>query len=80
MTETLESASRVTGKKSVKMEDKLLVSRREAAERLSISERAVDYLIAGGALRTRRIGARVLIPNADLRQFAGADHPKRLAS
>jgi len=35
---------------------KLLVSRHEAALRLSISERAIDYLIANKQIATRRIG------------------------
>ena len=65
---------------ALRVDDKLLVSRREAATRLSISERAVDYLIANRALSTKRIGARVLIPVADLRRFANGDHPERLAS
>lgn len=57
---------------------KLLVSRREAAQLLSISERGLDYLIANRRLPTRRIGGRVLIPVADLRKYARGDHPKRI--
>lgn len=60
-------------------EDKFLVGRHEAAEMLSISRRALDYLIANKELAVRRIGARVLIPVADLRRFSRADHPERLA-
>jgi excisionase family DNA binding protein len=63
-----------------KPDEKLLVSRREAAARLSISQRALDYLIANKTLTTRRIGSRVLIPEYDLRRFARGDHPERLAS
>ncbi len=58
---------------------KLLVGRREAADLLSISARAVDYLVANKQLSTRRIGARVLIPLSDLQRFVRADHPNRLA-
>ena len=47
-------------KKPVRSEDKLLLSRQEAAELLSISQRALDYLIASKALSVRRIGSRVL--------------------
>jgi excisionase family DNA binding protein len=79
MTNLLESPASSSGKKPMRTDDKLLVSRREAAARLSISERAVDYLIANRALTTKRIGSRVLIPVADLRRFANADHPERLA-
>ena len=40
---------------SIRPGDKLLLSRAEAAAFLSISKRAVDYLIADGVLCTRRI-------------------------
>jgi excisionase family DNA binding protein len=53
---------------------RLLVGRREAAELLSISQRALDYLLAQRQLPTRRVGGRVLIPMDDLRRFARADH------
>ncbi len=79
MTDMLESPTSSYGKKPVRTDEKMLVSRREAAARLSISERAVDYLIANRTLTTKRIGSRVLIPVADLRRFANADHPERLA-
>lgn len=67
-------------KTSVPREEKLLVSREEAAEMLSISTRALDYLVVHKQLITRRIGARVLIPVADLIKFSKSDHPERLAS
>ncbi len=57
---------------------KLLVSRDEAAQLLSISQRGLDYLIANRRLPTRRIGGRVLIPVADLRKYARGDHPERI--
>ena len=59
--------------------DKLLVSRREAAWRLSISLRAVDYLIAGGFIQSKRIASRVLIPVQALVRFASSNHPGPLA-
>jgi excisionase family DNA binding protein len=59
--------------------EKLLVGREEAAEMLSISRRAIDYLIAQKQLTFRRIGSRVLIPVSDLKRFSRADHPQRLA-
>lgn len=64
---------------SVAPQDKLLVGRDEAAEMLSISPRAIDYLVATRQLETRRIGTRVLIPTAELRRFSRSDHPERLA-
>lgn len=72
--------SKKPGKAVVRAEDKLLLSRTEAAACLSISPRALDYLIANKALAAKRIGSRVLIPMADLRRFARADHPQKLAS
>ena len=59
-------------------EDKLLVSCEEAAQLLSINQRALDYLVASKRLPTRRIGGRVLIPMADLRKYARCDHPERI--
>jgi excisionase family DNA binding protein len=67
------------GKAFVAPDDKLLVGREEAAEMLSISCRALDYLVANKQLKTRRIGSRVLIPTSDLRRFSRADHPEKLA-
>jgi excisionase family DNA binding protein len=58
---------------------KLLVSREEAAEFLSISVRSVDYLVATRRMSTRRIGTRVLIPMEEVRKFARSDHPERVA-
>ncbi len=74
----------VDGKKppqraTVAPEDKFLVSREEASQMLSISQRALDYLVATKRLPTRRIGGRVLIPVSDLRQYARFDHPERIA-
>lgn len=62
------------------LDQKLLVSRHEAALRLSISERAIDYLIANKQIATRRIGSRVLIPVTELQRFSRSDHPESVAS
>lgn len=48
----------------------LLYSRKEAARLLSISLRSVDYMIAGGKLRTRKIGSRILIPASAVHRMA----------
>jgi len=64
---------------TVSPQAKLLVSREEAAQLLSISVRGVDYLTATKRLSTRRIGTRVLIPIEDVCKFARSDHPERLA-
>jgi excisionase family DNA binding protein len=51
-----------------------LLSRRQAAQSLSISLRTLDYLIAGGKLTMRRIGRRVLIEPAELERFSRRSH------
>jgi excisionase family DNA binding protein len=66
-------------KEPIRSDEKLLVSRAEAAGLLSISKRALDYLIANGVLSVRRIGSRVLIRREELERFARGNHPKRLA-
>ena len=66
-------------KETLTAEGKLLVGRHEAAKLLSISQRALDYLVANKQLTARRIGTRVLIPLSELQRFARADHPKSLA-
>ncbi len=59
---------------------RLLFSRTHAAELLSISPRAIDYLIANKKLSFRKVGTRVLIPAGELKRFAGSDHPAKLAN
>ena len=54
--------------------EKLTVNRFEAAEMLSISLRTLDYLLACGELRARRVGRRVLIPREELQRFLRRDH------
>jgi excisionase family DNA binding protein len=67
-------------KVTVPPDAKLLVGREEAAVRLSLSVRSIDYLLADGQLKFRRIGGRVLIPISELERFARMDHPQRIAS
>lgn len=67
-------------KVAVPPDAKLLVGREEAAVRLSLSVRSIDYLLADRQLKFRRIGGRVLIPIAELERFARMDHPQRIAS
>ncbi len=62
------------------VDEKLLIGRREAAAALSISQRALDYLVANKQLQVRRIGSRVLIPRSELMRFARVDHPEPIAS
>lgn len=53
----------------------LLYSRKEAAHLLSISLRSVDYMIAAGKLRTRKIGTRILIPASAVHRMAETGCP-----
>jgi excisionase family DNA binding protein len=53
---------------------RLLYDRKGAAEQLSISVRALDRLVANKCITARRVGSRVLIPYAELKKFARADH------
>jgi len=53
---------------------KLLYSKKEAAELLSVSPRTIDNIINNRELVARRIGARVLIPYSSLLHFTRRDH------
>jgi hypothetical protein len=67
------------GRVTISPDEKLLVGREEAAGMLSISRRALDYLVTNKQIAARHIGARVLIQVVDLRRFSRGDHPQRLA-
>jgi excisionase family DNA binding protein len=54
--------------------DKVLYTKREAAQLLSISLRSLDYLIFSQQLPARRIGRRVLVHRDSIEQFARIDH------
>lgn len=57
------------------VEAQILFSRVQASAALGISIRAVDYLIANGSLKTRRIGRRRLIPRVQILQAIRRDLP-----
>jgi excisionase family DNA binding protein len=56
------------------MNEPILVSKKEAAQVLSVSLRTVDNLIAAKEPAVRRLGRRCLIPRAALEAFARRDH------
>jgi excisionase family DNA binding protein len=60
--------------------EKLLYDRKSAAYVLSVSLRALDYLIANKQIKVRRIGGKVLIHANELKRFAASDHCGRLAA
>ena len=59
---------------------RLLYDRKEAARQLSISIRALDYLVANKRLGTRRIGKKVLVPHGELVRFSRGDHPESVTT
>jgi excisionase family DNA binding protein len=52
------------------MTEKLLVSRKDAAEMLSVSLRVIDEMISSGKLPSKRIGGRRLFERSVLEKFA----------
>jgi hypothetical protein len=52
---------------------RLLYSRKETGYLLSLSLRAIAYMIASGDLRTKRHGGRVMITHAELLRQAALD-------
>jgi hypothetical protein len=54
--------------------ERLLYPRKEAAFKLGISIRSLDYLIAGKRLRAQRVAKRVLVHAKELERFARMDH------
>jgi excisionase family DNA binding protein len=54
--------------------EKVLYTKREAAQLLSISVRSLDYLIFSRQMPARRIGRRVLVHRDAIEQFARRDH------
>lgn len=59
-------------------DDRLMVTKREAARRLSLSEREIDRARARGDLAAQKFGSKVLIPVDELHRFAEslpADEP-----
>jgi excisionase family DNA binding protein len=59
---------------------RLLYPGKEVAHQLGLSVRSVDYLISTGALASRKIGSRVLVPHADLVRFASRDFDGTVAA
>jgi excisionase family DNA binding protein len=55
------------------MKDRILYSREEAAEQLSICLSTLQLLIAQGEIEVRRLGKRILIPRSELERLARRD-------
>ncbi|MCU1324254.1 MAG: Helix-turn-helix domain [Acidobacteriaceae bacterium] len=55
--------------------ERLLFSRDEAAQLLSVSPRTVTYAIDANRLSVTRIGRRTLISRGELERFAKIDQP-----
>lgn len=54
---------------------KLLYSKKESAQTLSLSQRTIDALIARRELKVKRVGKRVLITGKSLQKFVGDSTP-----
>ncbi|MBI4393351.1 MAG: helix-turn-helix domain-containing protein [Euryarchaeota archaeon] len=54
--------------------EKILLTRKEAAQALSIGLRTLHRYIVLKEITVRRIGGRVLIPRHELERFARRDH------
>ncbi len=59
------------------MNEKILYTRNEAAQLLSISLRTLDGLQQRKEIQTRRVGRRVLIHRNELEKFCRRDHSGR---
>lgn len=59
---------------------KLLYTKRETAELLSLSPRTIDNLIARNELRVKRVGKRVLIISDSLHRFVNGRRRTAFAS
>ena len=55
--------------------DRILYTREEAIEQLSISMSTLQLLIARGEIQVRRLGKRVLITRGELERLAERDIP-----
>ena len=55
--------------------EQLAFKRSEAGDALRVSLRTVDYLLAQGTLRGRRIGRRVVIPKSEIDRLLRRDTP-----
>jgi len=60
------------------MPEQILLSKRQAAQTLSISMRTLDKLILSKRLRVQKIGRRVLIPRRSLEEFTGERAPGKV--
>jgi excisionase family DNA binding protein len=60
-----------TGKEIPMQTEKILYSRREAAQLLGICTLTVDKLVQRGELTPKRIGDRVMFSKKELARFAG---------
>jgi excisionase family DNA binding protein len=54
--------------------ERIFVSKKSAAEMLSISVRTLENLISAGELPAKRIGSRVVLSRRALKNFARRNH------
>ena len=56
------------------MNEPILLSRKDAAQLISLSVRTLDYLVSSGELKPLRVGKKLLFRRAALEAFARRDH------
>ena len=62
------------------MGEKILLSRKDAAEAIGVSLRSVDYLICQGHLATKAVGRRRMILRASIEKFCRSDRPVSISA
>ena len=62
------------------MSEKLLLSRKDAAEMLRLSVRSLDYLLARGEFVAKKVGRRTLIVRGSLEQFCKSPRAARITT
>jgi excisionase family DNA binding protein len=60
-----------------KMNEAILISRKDASLLLGISIRTLDTLVSRREIRVRHVGRRILFERREVERFAGRDHETR---
>jgi excisionase family DNA binding protein len=71
LAETLDRIDRRLGTPSTVVDEPLLLDLDRAAKRLSISRPTLERMIRSGAVRSRKIGGRRMVPAAEVKRLAG---------
>jgi hypothetical protein len=80
MPEVSLSTESTNNRQPAPMPQKILYDRKSAAYAISVSQRALDYLVANKQLTTIRLGAKVMIAHSELIRFSRSNHLSLTAS